>query len=267
MDQEQDQVKCENCNKAMKFEKFMKHIEKCVKIQCNLSEVQKKALEYCKKKSKIFSKQTEKNVIIRWHENNWDVNLIEAIRNHIQNCDIIIHFNFNNLVGYFGTDDHYKNLYEVRGDCPSRTSWENNLFNSLYKDATAYEKVKYGCINLYKSRHGVASAVRYGNSYFILHEEVKKRSSFVCGDSIRLQKHLADFENFNQLLLYLPKNVIENIIKIVLGVPIQEDNYEYVEVQIHGDVLWKRDIKKVMINKSHIADVRVGSVSMPWELI
>lgn len=244
---EKAKKKCEEENKKDKYIAYFRDEP--------LTEVQKKAVIYVMKKSKIFSKNTKDSVKLKFIEKSWDHNLIPNIINHIAECDVVIHFRIQILHSFFKSDTKHRNLFEIMGKSggstyiQGRTEWEDNLFSNIYHDALDTEKVKYGCINLYGTNYGCSSANAYGESHMILKSNVKKRCSFICGDSSGMQPHIANFENFYQLLLYLNDSTIQNLIRIVKGEKIQEDNYLYVEVQIHGDVLWNRDIEKIVIDK------------------
>jgi hypothetical protein len=258
-----------NCEEETKKDKYIAYF-----LDESLTEIQKKAIIYVIKKSKAFSKNTKDTVKLKFIEKGWDVNIIPDIVNHIAGCDAIIHFRINNLYTYFKTDTKYRNLFETHTSAGSvyksaRSEWEDNLFSDIYKESIAEEKVKYGCINLYSKQYGCCSAKQYGESYMILKNNVKKRCSFVCGDSSLQQLHIANFDNFYQLLLYLNDSTILNLMKLVKNEKFDEDAYPYVEVQIHGDVLWNRDIEKLMIDKNSIVanrnDIIDSIKNIPYE--
>lgn len=217
----------------------------------DLTECQIKAIKYCKKKSKVYSKNTINNVKLLFQQNNWDLSYIDKIVDHISKCDVIIHCSLDLIHTFIKNDEKYRNLFEIGRGNSARESWENNLFNNIYENSTATEKVKYGCINLYKERTGCISANSYGDSYLILNKNIKDRCSFVFGDSCRLQPHIATFDHFYQIILYLPKTVIENLMRLIDGKNIKDNNYQYIEVQIHGDVNFRNDVYKIMVNNRH----------------
>lgn len=258
-----------NCDVENKKNKYIAYF-----LNEPLSDIQKKAVIYVMKKSKAFSKNTKDTVKLKFIKKGWDINLIPDIVNHIACCDAIIHFKITNLYQYFKNDAKYRNLFEIYKNSGSalkpRNEWENNLFSNIYNDALPEERVKYGCINLYGKNYGCKSALIYGESYIILKSNVKKRCSFVCGDSSGMQPHLANFEHLYQLLLYINDSTILNLIKLVKGEKIDDDNYPYVEIQIHGDVMWNRDIEKLMINKQAIEhnknEIMDSIKNIPYEL-
>lgn len=84
-----------------------------------------------------------------------------------------------------------------------------------------------------------------------LKNDVKNRTSFVVGDPFGKPQYIHTFEYFEHMLLFMSKTTIDSIISIILNKPSADDNYAYIEAQIHGDVIFKRDIECIMINKRH----------------
>jgi hypothetical protein len=92
---------------------------------------------------------------------------------------------------------------------------------------------------------------------------IKKRTTFVCGDSSIRQQHICTFDNFVQLLLYVEEETLKKMIMLANyyknPVPSnahifseQELYYNYIEVQIHGDVYINKDIGHVRIHQSQM---------------
>lgn len=227
----------------------------------NLTQTQKKAIEYCNKKAAIYSKNTLHNVKNRLIELNFKMEYLDLIIDYIRNVDLIIHFNSKILIPFILKEDHYKNIFEIHEiDYPSRISWEDNLFNKIYdKNTPPRERVKYGCLNLYGSSKGCASAIGYGRSFMILKDHMKSRISFVNGDSCLKQIHICTLNNFTHLLLYIPDRMIIELIKLA-----EENikrtgyldhmniayNYPYIEMQIHGDIIFREDVEKFCFFKN-----------------
>lgn len=168
--------------------KFDEHLKKCVENPFNyiLSDYQRCAVKYCKNKSKISYKENREKVKLLWNCYKYDEQLLEVVKNHIKNVPLIIHFNFDVLCKYFETDGKYKNCFEIHNLVIEgmRTHVEDILFNEIYGRSCGKEKPRYGCLNLYLDKSGVTSAKSYGDSYMILKNDVKNRTSFVVGDSI-----------------------------------------------------------------------------------
>jgi Protein of unknown function (DUF3626) len=253
-----------NCETKNKKDKYIAYF-----LDDPLTKIQREAVIYTIKKSKAFSKSTKNNIRMKFIQKSWDIDLIPKIIDHISGCDVIIHFKIERLHTFFKSDTQYRNYFEVhklKDDTCARGQAENNLFSNIYSGCNAKEKVKYGCINLYNDKNGCPSACGYGESYIVLKSEVKRRCSFVCGDSFNYQMHLGNFEHFYHLLLYLKDSTIENLIKIVKGEDFVKDYYAYIECQIHGDVLWNRDIEKLMIKRSAFNENMRSSIeNIPYD--
>jgi hypothetical protein len=229
----------------------------------DLHPVQQKALEWCRKKAKIFHKNVYDNAVIRFLELGFTrVDLEDAI-DYIKNIDPIIHFGkgLQSPINWLITETKLKNCFELgyRGTEPClRIQSEDNLFNNSYTGTDPNLRVKYGCLNLMSDIKGCASAHPYGNSFMILKPEVKPRITFVCGDSFGMQPHICTFDHFVQLFLYLNDEVLKNIIKLakyakgkIKQKPIVNNMYDYIEIQIHGDILLSQDIKHIMMYRLH----------------
>jgi hypothetical protein len=68
--------------------------------------------------------------------------------------------------------------------------------------------------------------------------------------------------------LFLRKSTIDNIIAIISNKPFIDDTYPYIEAQIHGDVIFGRDIECIMINKRHENDENLKYVkNLPHQFI
>jgi len=224
--------------------------------------IQTAAIEYSFKKSKIFARNTTYDVEIMWGNNNFNILDLPKVINLIKSAPTIIHFKLEKLYPYLNKDNRYQNLFETGsgGGCLDqniRSKWEEVLFNKLYTPATPRERVKYGCLNLYNSQKGVQTAYGYGDSYIVLKDNLKNRTSFVVGDSSAQEIHIATFESCEHILLHLNVDTITNMIKIVNGTEPNNTNYMYVEAQIHGDIVFTRDVEKLILNKRHKKDANM----------
>merc|ERR1712228_643924 len=77
-------------------------------------------------------------------------------------------------------DSHYRNQFETGTsnglfNSHLRESWEEKLFGECYKDATPFERPKYGVLDIMNDPEGVVAATQYGRSYAIL-----KQARFRC---------------------------------------------------------------------------------------
>ena len=72
---------------------------------------------------------------------------------------IIIHVSMTKALKFLVDDTHYRNQFETGTSggslsTPSRTSWENRLFNKLYEGAAPVDRCKYGVFNVINDPHG-----------------------------------------------------------------------------------------------------------------
>lgn len=257
-------------------------------MDCKLTENQIKALNYCYKKSKIFSKQIYPNLVEKFIKNNLAIEDIKKVNKYIKSVPIIIHFKVKNIIDFLVSDDHYRNQFETGTSGGSlnkinRTNWEKNLFNGIYetfdyaensvcgvifnensadvnncknKDS---ERVKYGAINIGKNPNGCASS--YGESYIVLKEKVKKRTSFVFGDSSRLMTEMMTFRHHNPLIYYLNDNSFEELIELAIkGKKYSKHNFSpYVECQFHGPINLKKDVEYLVIDDMYKNDILINN--------
>ncbi len=194
---------------------------------------------------------------------------------YISECPITINFSVS-ILGNLVNDTHYRNQFETNTsgglNSPStREIWENRLFENNYSSSKPSERVKYGCINLNPlSKDTDASS--YGTSYFILKESVKNRCTITFGDSGSLcstslcKPNIYDFKSVIHMLYHelttIPTTK-ENIYSYTSCKDYLNMCYDaytknshhgnskwfkrYIEVQIHGDVLFSEDIDTLVL--------------------
>ena len=224
-------------------------------IEPTLTECQKNAYKYCKKKSKIHSDQTKGLVLIRFLENGYEEKHVDMVINNIKNnVRVTINIRVQTILENMSNDTHIKNGYEIKKFNSSslhcaRTTWENNLFNKIYDKAEPYERVKYGALNIFNEVNGISSCTMYGESFFILKNELKNRISFVCGDSSSQMLHICTFKYCDQLLIHPSNDHFKAIVDNVIYKK-HSKGYAYIEAQIHGPVRLNFDIEKFCIKQS-----------------
>lgn len=229
-----------------------------------LTKCQKMAFEYCKEKSKKDSLESEEKLIERFEKNGYTQYDIPKVIIHIkQYSKITINVNLSTILTLMINDDHYKNGFEIgrfkHSSGGGRKNWENNLFNSMYKNCDPIERVKYGAVNIYNEVNGIKSCAHYGNVFFVLKDKVKDRATFVYGDSSAMMKYICTFEYCTHLLLHLQDNELTNVIKHVLekkkldyyiyqdGTNKKTSYSTYIEAQIHGKLRLNTDIEGLCI--------------------
>ncbi len=225
----------------------------------SLTEKQQKVVKHCTKKARIFSKNVEAHVFKRFLEMDYGMEELDKVRDYIKNkVNIIIHFN-GTLVEKFISDGHYKSCFEVTGKGVGYNSWrstkEKNIFGGFYDDTTEpSERLKYGCINLFNSPTGWTAAQAYGRSFLVLKQEVKLRTTYLYGNSSGNETYIQNFDSCNNMLLFIPQNMLKDLIEYVINGKIPTQSHTYVECQIHGDIDFNRDIEDIVQHDGYGAD-------------
>ncbi|AYV76297.1 MAG: protein of unknown function DUF3626 [Terrestrivirus sp.] len=232
-----------------------------------LTEKQSRAVETFKKKSRIISRNMRLLVLQRFQQNGFTEDDLDKTMKYIQTiAPLVIHVNINKSLQFLIKDTEYRNQFETKTSggslsATSRIDWEKNLFGSIYVDSTAHEKVKYGVVNMLNYPGGVTGAYGYGDSYFILKQSVKTRTSFVQGDSSSKQLHICSFDNCIQILYYIDDVMLTDIIKIALGnIPSSGHVYSYIEAQIHGPIVLAEDIETFVVSNKYKDQHIMGTV-------
>jgi hypothetical protein len=263
-------IECDICGKLFNMYLIENHETECLQqnnepqnepkqyIEPQLSEPQIKALEYITKKSKHYSKNVKPLLFAKLYEMGYAKDDFKKLDKFVRESPIIIHFSPVALIHHMLTDTHYRNYFEIKGHHGTRVIWENTLFNKIYDTATPFERVKYGPVNITHDPRGVISAHGYGDSYMVLSTEVKKRTSFVFGDSSMGQVHMCTFDGYHNLLYYIPDDCLKHIMDLSIGkAPTTQFNMQYVEAQYHGPIRLDMDIDKLVINNKYVNNIDV----------
>ncbi len=269
---------CMLCMTQIVDENYDAHYNECYKEQLKqyaifedkLSPLQEKAIEYFKKKAKIMNKSIKLQTLAKFYFNGYTEEQMETTLDYIKNkMPIVIHVKME-TVGHLAKDTHYRNMFERNSSkyafsanaCP-RIEWEKNLFNGIYDQSTAFEKVKYGAINILNNPSGVFLAHGYGDSYLLLKQNVKERTSFVFGDSSSKQTHMCSFDCCSQILYYVEDAMFHEIVKVANKlIPHSDYKYPYyIEMQIHGAINLSKDVECLVINDAHKIDKTIINIA------
>jgi hypothetical protein len=248
-----DCIECHICKTQIDVTKIDEHEYDCdiemkqqqIKLEMTsiLTDTQLKAVEY-------INNTNQKSLIPINHKltTEQQTKLIQ----HLENAPITINFYPSNIARLLLKDTHYRNLFETgtsggNKSLVSRKTWENTMFNNIYQKVNHKDRVKYGALNLTNLCY-VNIASGYGDSYLLLHHNVKKRSTLTLGDSSNTGKNTYSFEYPNRFLNELDEDLIT---QIVSDKPITHKMSKYIEVQIHGDVKLDRDIFALVIDPKH----------------
>ncbi len=222
------------------------------------TQVQEKALEYSFKKARVFNKNITPNLIAKVQGLGGTVEDVRLLRDYIKNrAPIIIHVRIP-TINLLLKDTHYRSLFEIHSsggsmDTSARNTWEQVLFNKIYDGCEPHERVKYGVVNIMNDPAGVTSARAYGDCYFVLNENVRKRTTFIVGDSSSQEMHLCTLPSSNIMLYLLSDELLKKAMDISAGKLkcSKNDNYSYIEIQVHGDIRLDRDIKELVVPGAH----------------
>ena len=190
---------------------------------------------------------------------------IRYVQEYLANCDIVMHIPLYTILKKMVAkkDPFLRNLFEVgtgggSTDREARAEWEHKIFQSEeYDEFPPHEKVKYATINWAHSRNGVSQvgSYRYGKSYLILRNDVKLRATYSRYDS-----SYPSVEGVHQLgtitrMCYIStqftqeeKRLMEFYKPNEKGNPGMNCIKDYMEVQIHGELIFARDVAKIMIS-------------------
>ncbi|GAQ84072.1 hypothetical protein KFL_001750090 [Klebsormidium nitens] len=194
-----------------------------------------------------------------------EADLTSALHYVTQEAPLLIHFKPQMGFGFFSTktvlkafleDTHYRSTRETGIGGGARGVWrekrERILFAGLYlQDSSPFEHFKYGSLNVFKEPGG--SAPRFGPCYIELKSDVMERCTFVYRPSFDdLHQVPGTRENFAHTLAEFDDKEIACLVERrpfkLLNPTVGGD--VLVEVQIHGPLEFKRDIKELRFPRS-----------------
>merc|ERR1712061_170924 len=132
----------------------------------------------------------------------------------------------------------------------------SRAFGGAYDGVSASERPVYGTINLTNADCGVRACAHYGPSYLVLKDSVRWRCTLTDRDSSEVDAKGAVEVNFAHFFRRFQDHELKAIATHTGSYHLDS----WPEIQIHGDVLFKRDISKVAVHSSVDSDVR-GKIS------
>jgi hypothetical protein len=252
-------IQCSFCNVSIPFSTFGQHQYECNRklneMQINtynksiLLSIQYNALKSVNDICKNGFINAKENIMKKLSINEF---LYQRLIDNFNANNVIINFHPSKHLEFYMKDTNYRNLFETNTSSGSksihnRTTWEDNMFNNIYHNALPHERCKYGVLNITKDVY-IGGASTYGDSYFIMTPDVKNRATMTYGDSSSYSTGYS--------FLY-PETFLDGISNQFLEAMIYNDYIPinqgrgYVECQIHGDVLFNRDIFACVGHERH----------------
>ena len=102
---------------------------------------------------------------------------------------MIIRVHCAKLIPLLLKDTHYRNLFEIGkgsggNDQNRRKLEEGKMFGTVYDKVKAFERPKYGCLNVGLNDEGDLKAKSYGDGYFLMNDTtVRWRATMTIQDS------------------------------------------------------------------------------------
>lgn len=249
---------------------YHNNVNKVKKTSDKLNSIQEFAFKGCNVRAKNANDEMVQVIESRFKNLGLTYDDVINVMDKIKNADVIIHFSGSSAKwlgsleesrykNYFetshGNDRHHSNNKSYRH---SRLVWESKLFDKAYDESEPWIKVKYGCLNIMSDAIGCRDAIGcYGNSFMILKPDIKSRTSFTFDDSCKNPEHICTFDNFIQVFSKMNDRMIKDIILMTKKNLSKDDlskdrrYYTYIEAQIHGDIVIKRDVEHIMLYHEH----------------
>lgn len=150
-------------------------------------------------------------------------------------------------------DTHYRNLFETKTSGGSkneskRASWEDRLFGKAYSGSKAFQRPKYGCLNVTGDIRGVPVAAKnYGELYMVLNTDVRYRCTFSDQDSSRSASLVSTHEYYAHVLNQYNDAELKAVLQLSRHGGGRSRCVMYKEVQIHGPVNLETDIQALSL--------------------
>ncbi len=138
------------------------------------------------------------------------------------------------------------------------------MFNSVYHKSKDRDRVKYGVLNIVSDPSGVKACHSYGDSYLVMNNEtVRLRTTFASGDSAG-SVELATCENYCHVLNTFNDKELEDLVTVATRKSYclsSQNIVVYKETQIHGPIMFSRDVSNIVINSLHKSNKKTVSLA------
>eukprot|EP00427_Karlodinium_veneficum_P048599 CAMPEP_0169242246 /NCGR_PEP_ID=MMETSP1016-20121227/32440_1 /TAXON_ID=342587 /ORGANISM="Karlodinium micrum, Strain CCMP2283" /LENGTH=454 /DNA_ID=CAMNT_0009322429 /DNA_START=952 /DNA_END=2316 /DNA_ORIENTATION=- len=175
-----------------------------------------------------------------------------------ERAPVIIHLDLASTGRMLAKDSHYRNQFETLKsggtlDKQKRILWENELFSNAYDSATAFERCKYGVVNVTNDPQGVRCCLQYGLSYLLL-RGVRARTTFCSTDSAGMNVgDLATLDCCAHVFSKFSDTELKYVLKVgTLRIPGTDSQVlsSYKEAQIHGELRLTDHVELIMAHPS-----------------
>jgi len=172
----------------------------------------------------------------------------------------IIRIHIADLIPKIIKDTHYRNLFEIGkgsggNDLNIRRTEEAKMFGPVYDKAKAFERPKYGCLNIGLTEYGTQQANMYGDGYLLMNDTtVRWRTTLTVQDSFSVNGDCGTVKHCNHLLVQLQPQELQEIIEAALTKKTSSGGSKqsaYREIQVHGPVQLDRDVLSVHVPSTH----------------
>jgi len=185
-----------------------------------------------------------------------------------EQAPLIIHIDLETMMRYFESDTHYRNQFETHssGGCLSndtRREWEENLFGDAYDDkkynVEGFDRPKYGVLNVFNDPRGILCCEQYGDSYLVM-KDVRLRVTGSPEDSCCCYAdRLSVLDYYAHVLNEYPDEQLRAVCEVANGMVMDWDsdvivNYDYKELQYHGEIRFDKHIERLVATDRHRAD-------------
>jgi hypothetical protein len=158
-----------------------------------------------------------------------------------------------NIFGYSKTDKK-KTPKEVIDRAKQFGSFTDNTNPSFVPSI----RPKYAALNFTRDQNGAAS--HYGRSYMVLKEHVKHnctftdKDSFAYGETRNVTSLVANYHHLDRLIVTMDSAKLKKLYNAATGGGSQSSSgvLSYIEAQVHGDIMFNRDVKKLYIAASEV---------------
>ncbi|CAK9075454.1 unnamed protein product [Durusdinium trenchii] len=227
-----------------------------------LTDEQTRAVQYVARTAKAKSEAALDGLQRRLAKWGYGRDTLGKVLTYIRDeAPIVIHTDLSKRLGAFSKDTHYRNQFETgttsgSSDIAKRKAWESRLFPEIYDHVKDTHRVKYGVLNAVNDPRGIMSvAKQYGQDYLVL-RAVRLRTTFSDRDSCT-QGQQASCEWYAHVLEKYTDAELQAVTEVALGDRLFVDSGVldtaaggYKEVQIHGDVEFKKHLEAVVVHHS-----------------